>query len=80
MVLWDRRVVYIKQKLHYNLIFLKAVDKDTGEDAPFTFRISNDTKQEVIGGEDMYMAVSRKTYINMKYQKQKINFWYYLNN
>ena len=38
-------------------LFLK--DKNNGKEAPFTFRISNDTEQEVIGGEDKYIALSR---------------------
>ena len=46
-----------------NLLFLKAVDKDTGEDAPFTFRLGSDTAQKVIGGLDKYSAVSRTSYI-----------------
>lgn len=48
---------------------LTAIDKTNGEEAPFTFRISNDTKQEVIGGEDMYIALSRKGYLKMYNQK-----------
>ena len=46
-----------------DLIFLKAVDKNTGQDAPFTFRLSNNKEQKVIGGLDIYSAVSRTSYI-----------------
>ena len=54
-----------------SITHLTAIDKTNGEEAPFTFRISNDTKQEVIGGEDMYIALSRKGYLQM--YNNKIN-------
>ena len=38
---------------------LTAVDKMTGETAPFTKRLTNDKNVEVIGGEDMYTASCR---------------------
>jgi thymidine kinase len=48
---------------------LTAIDRTNGEDAPFSFRMNNDTKQEIIGGEDMYIALSRKSYLKMYNQK-----------
>jgi thymidine kinase len=38
---------------------VKAVCRASGLDAPFSKRISKEEEQEVIGGEDKYMAVSR---------------------
>jgi thymidine kinase len=38
---------------------VKAVCRESGLDAPFSKRISAEEEQEVIGGEDKYMAVSR---------------------
>ena len=38
---------------------VKAVCRESGLDAPFSKRISTEEEQEVIGGEDKYMAVSR---------------------
>lgn len=40
-----------------------AVCKYTGNNAPFTKRLSNETAQEVIGSTDKYMAVSRTMYL-----------------
>jgi len=45
---------------------VKAVCKESGEDAPFSKRISLEEEQEVIGGEDKYMAVSRKIFFDQK--------------
>lgn len=47
-----------------NITHLTAIDKHTGKDAPFTFRLGKEIEQEVIGGEDLYEALSRDTYIN----------------
>ena len=41
---------------------VKAVCRDTGLDAPFSKRISQEEEQEVIGGEDKYLAVSRHAF------------------
>ncbi len=38
---------------------ITAIDAETGEEAPFTARITDDTEQEVIGGKDKYIAVCR---------------------
>lgn len=56
-----------------SITHLTAIDKTNGEDAPFTFRISNDTKQEVIGGDNMYISLSRKSYLEMYYNKFSSN-------
>jgi thymidine kinase len=39
-----------------------AVCKYTGEDAPFSKRLTSETAQEVIGSSDKYIAVSRTMY------------------
>jgi len=39
-----------------------AVCKVTGEDAPFSKRLSNEEEQEVVGGADKYTSVSRAVY------------------
>ncbi|MFK7798298.1 MAG: thymidine kinase [Aureispira sp.] len=49
-----------------NISFVTAVCKDTGEEAPFTTRLSNESEQEVIGSTDKYQAVSRKRYLQEK--------------
>lgn len=41
---------------------VKAVCRNTGEDAPFSKRLSSEVEQEVIGGIDKYSAVSRQIY------------------
>lgn len=41
---------------------LTAIDKTTGSLAPFTHRLTKDTNQELIGGEEIYQAVSRETF------------------
>lgn len=41
---------------------VKAVCKETGLDAPFSMRITQEEEQEVIGGTDKYQAVSRHVY------------------
>ena len=45
-----------------NITHLTAIDKNTGDEAPFTFRLTNDEEQEVIGGEDKYIALSRQSF------------------
>lgn len=59
-----------------SITHLTAIDKTNGEEAPFTFRISNDTKQEVIGGDNMYIALSRKEYLKMNNLKNNSNTEY----
>jgi len=39
---------------------LTAIDRDNGIEAPFTIRTSTHEEQEVIGGENIYKAVSRE--------------------
>lgn len=46
--------------------FITAVCKDTGQEAPFTMRLSNESEQEVIGSTDKYQAVSRSRYFQEK--------------
>lgn len=41
---------------------VKAVCKDTGKDAPFSKRLTDEQEQEVIGSTDKYLAVSRERY------------------
>jgi thymidine kinase len=40
-----------------------AVCRDTGNDAAFTMRLSDEKEQEVIGSTDKYQAVSRGRYL-----------------
>ena len=46
-----------------DISFVTAVCKDTGKDACFSMRLSNEKEQEVIGSTDKYQAVSRERYI-----------------
>ena len=46
-----------------NMTFVTAVCRDTGSDAAFTMRLSNEKEQEVIGSTDKYQAVSRTRYL-----------------
>ncbi len=41
---------------------VKAVCRATGDDAPFSKRLTNEEEQEVIGSTDKYVAVSREKY------------------
>lgn len=45
---------------------LSAICKETGNDAPFTKRIIDIKDEELIGGSDLYYAVSRGSYFNIK--------------
>lgn len=45
-----------------DISFVTAVCKDTGNDACFTMRLSDEKEQEVIGSTDKYQAVSRERY------------------
>jgi len=45
-----------------DVVFMKAVDRQTGQDASFTKRIVKSEDEVMIGGGDMYMAVDRKSY------------------
>lgn len=40
---------------------LTAIDRNNGLDAPFTIRKTNEKEQEIIGGQDIYKAVSRSS-------------------
>jgi thymidine kinase len=46
-----------------NITFVTAVCRDTGNDAAFTMRLSDEKEQEVIGSTDKYQAVSRGRYL-----------------
>lgn len=52
------------------IIHLTAIDKDTGKDAPFSALITQFDRptcvQETIGGADLYQAVDRRHYLNLK--------------
>jgi thymidine kinase len=45
-----------------DISFVTAVCKATGKDAPFTMRLTDESEQEVIGGDDIYQSVSREIY------------------
>jgi thymidine kinase len=51
---------------------VKAVCRESGLDAPFSKRISGEEEQEVIGGEDKYMAVSREIFFGKHIGDAKI--------
>lgn len=46
-----------------DISYVTAVCKETGKDASFTMRLSNEKEQEVIGSTDKYQAVSRERYL-----------------
>ncbi len=46
---------------------LTAIDAETGGEASFTARLSNETEQEVIGGADKYIAVDRSHYFQINH-------------
>jgi thymidine kinase len=52
-----------------DISFVTAVCKDTGNDACFTMRLSDEKEQEVIGSTDKYQAVSRARYLKGAFQK-----------
>lgn len=45
---------------------LTAIDKNNGFEAPFTIRTTNEKEQEIIGGQDIYKAVSRISLMDRK--------------
>lgn len=49
---------------------LTAVDKENGQDAPFTARLGSQSSQTLIGGDDLYKAVCRENYINHVFSQQ----------
>lgn len=46
-----------------NITHVTAVDKENGQDAAFTYRNSNDNNVVVIGGDEIYQALSRESYV-----------------
>jgi thymidine kinase len=48
--------------LVYDICFLRAVCKENGNDAIYSKRIGNNKEIQLIGGEDLYIAVDRDTY------------------
>jgi len=52
-----------------DISFVTAVCKDTGNEACFTMRLSDEKEQEVIGSTDKYQAVSRERYLKGAFQK-----------
>ena len=44
---------------------LTAIDRETGNEASFTARFSGEIEQEVIGGEDKYIATDRDHYLKI---------------
>lgn len=42
---------------------LRAICRETGHKAPFSFRTSDEMDEKVIGGADKYKAVDRKTFL-----------------
>ena len=63
------RVISELVPLADDIIHLKAVCKDNGEDAAFTHRTVGNNSEFMIGGSESYSAVDRKTFIGKKYQK-----------
>lgn len=62
--------------LSENITKLTAVCTKCGEDAAFTFRLTSDLSQEVIGGKEMYTALCRSCYLDaskfsLNVQKQR---------
>lgn len=53
---------------------VKAVCKDTGLDAPFSKRLTDEQEQEVIGSTDKYQAVSRRKFFNRPNQKNIMDY------
>jgi len=45
-----------------SVVKLRAVCMSCGDEAPFTRRLTDDTRLEVIGGEDIYAAVCRRCF------------------
>ena len=77
---WD--VVSKLLPLVYDVTFKRAVCKETGEDGVYTERLINDDSDELIGGDDIYRAVDRKTYYRngdllhqLKYFKEFIDIY-----
>ena len=48
-----------------DVVQLTAIDPVTGNEAPFTYRISSEKEQEVIGNTDKYIAVDRAHYLQL---------------
>lgn len=49
-----------------NITYKTAICKDTGNEAVYTYRTTDDMDEEIIGGDDMYNGVDRKTYFQDK--------------
>tara|TARA_B110000208_G_scaffold185903_1_gene241760 strand:- start:2353 stop:2886 length:534 start_codon:yes stop_codon:yes gene_type:complete len=45
-----------------DIIFLKAVDEESGDDAIYTKRLVDNKEKELIGGKELYIACSRSNY------------------
>ena len=60
-----------------NITHLTAIDSINGKEASFTYRTIDSNEKELIGGKDMYMALSRDTYVSKSNLKmiEGSNFW-----
>ena len=47
-----------------NITHLVAVDKHSGDNAPFTVRLTKESQQTLIGGQEKYQAMNRVNYHN----------------
>lgn len=56
-----------------NITYKTAICKDTGEEAVYSYRITDDMDEEIIGGDDIYSGVDRKTYFNDTQRSNRIN-------
>jgi thymidine kinase len=56
-----------------NITYKTAICKDTGNDAVYTARTTDDMDEEIIGGEDLYNGVDRKTYFRDKKRSKRAN-------
>lgn len=62
-----------------DLTYLRAICEETGNEAPFTHRFTEEQDDEVIGGKDKYHAVDRQTYFRHNPGSAELRFLEFVN-
>ncbi len=56
-----------------NITYKTAICRETGNEAVYSYRITDDMEEEIIGGDDIYSGVDRKTYFQDKQRSNRIS-------
>ena len=56
-----------------NIVYISAIDKKSGNEAPFTVRLINSNEQILIGGKNIYDVMDRQNYNTFMQSRVEIN-------